>query len=177
MQCGRSHPPNLASTRLAVVAVLAFVAVALARADDALEEGDWRIHVEFHAITLPEKKALALLPELRDETTIAAAWAKLEAMIAKDGSKVFGVLIGETTGGEKIEVRQGEEVRYATEFSPPSVIEPATAQPKGSAKVLLGFFKLEEPAGKVEVFILTTTIVKVGVREGAGARSGKDRKR
>ena len=134
MQFRGGNPPELMLTRLTVLAVIAFAAVLSARADDALQEGDWKIHVELHTITLPEKNALALLPELRDETTIAAGWAKLEAMIAKDEAKVFAVLIGEGKDGEKIEARQGEEVRYATEFSPPSLVEPGAGQSKEPAK-------------------------------------------
>ena len=43
--------------------------------------------------------------------------------------------------------------------------------------VLLSFNKLQEPAGKVEVFILKTTVVTGGGKESGGARPKPAKKR
>ena len=109
-------------SRLAAVALLALPAFSPAQSPDEAKERPWKIHVELQVITLPAKNALALLPELSDETTMPAAWKKLEAMLADERAKVGAVLLVETHG-EKVETHQGEIVRYPTEFSPPVAIE------------------------------------------------------
>jgi len=122
--------------RLASVALLAMLASAPAQASDEA----WKIHVELQAIMLPAKDALALLPELSDDKSMPAAWAKVEAMLADAKAKVSAILLGQTQG-EKIEVRQGEDVRYATEYTTPWPIQhPADdkAGPKQNLGVAFG---------------------------------------
>ena len=84
--------------RLAAVALLALPAFSPAQSPDDAKERAWKIHIELQAITLPAKDALALLPELSDETTMPAAWKKLEAMLAEERAKVVAILLGETDG-------------------------------------------------------------------------------
>lgn len=105
--------------------VLLLLAVLTASAQDAPRQ--WRVHSELQVITLPEKAAIALLPELRDEGKIEGAWKRIEAMFAEGGATLVAAPIVVANSDEKGEAKQGEEVRYGSEFSSPQVIEP---QPK-----------------------------------------------
>ena len=109
----------------------------LAAQDDARK---WRVHSELQVITLPEKAAIALLPELRDEGKIEGAWKRIEVMLAEGGATLVAAPIVVANSDEKGEVKQGEEVRYGTEFSSPQVIEPAPkpgdTTPPGKDKAL-----------------------------------------
>ena len=123
--------------RLAAVALLAVLIFSPAHAADGTLDHAWKIHLQLHAITLPAKDALALLPELSDEKSMPAAWTKIEALLAGEKAKVAAVLLGETHG-EKIEAHQGEDVRYPSEFSPPSPIENPAGE-KAAPKQNVGF--------------------------------------
>ena len=134
--------------RLASVALLAVLASTPAQTPDAIKDDAWKIHedhapkiqIELQAITLPEKDALALLPELSDEKSMPAAWTKLEAMITGGKAKVSAVLRGQTHGA-KIEAHQGEDVRYPSQFEQPFPIgNPAgeKADPKQKLGVAFG---------------------------------------
>jgi hypothetical protein len=96
-------------------------------------EEDWKVHVELHVFTLPEKKAFALLPELRDETKIAGAWKKLEEMVAKGEAKLVAAPGGTTTHGNKIALSEGEQVHYPSEFESPQIIETREERENGPA--------------------------------------------
>lgn len=84
----------------------------------------WRVHSELRVITLPEKAALALLPELRDEEKIEGAWQRLEAMLAEGGATLVAAPNIVAGNIEKGEATQGEEVRYPAQFNSLQVIEP-----------------------------------------------------
>ena len=108
---------------LLLLAVLLHLAALPLAAQDGVQK--WRVHAELKVITLPEKAAIALLPELRDEEKIEGAWKRLEAMLADGGATLVatpGVVVDRD---QKAEMSQGEEIRYGTEFSQPTVIEPA----------------------------------------------------
>jgi len=94
----------------------------LAAQDDARK---WRVHSELQVITLPEKAAIALLPELRDEGKIEGAWKRIEAMIAEGGAMLIATPTVVASSDEKGEAKQAEEVRYGSEFISPQLIEPA----------------------------------------------------
>jgi hypothetical protein len=114
--------------RTAFLALLTALVFVHAQAPVLADDRPWKIHIELQAITLPAKDALKLLPELSDEKSMPAAWAKIEAMLTGEQAKVAGILLGEAHR-ERIEIHQGEEVRYATEFSQPAPIE----KPAGEA--------------------------------------------
>ncbi len=122
--------------RLTAAALLILPAFSPAQSPDDAPERAWKIHVELQAITLPAKDALALLPGLSDEKSMPAAWTKLATMLSEEKAKISAVLLGETHG-EKIEARQGEDVRYPSEFSSPSPIENPAVE-KSAPKQNLG---------------------------------------
>lgn len=103
--------------------LLLLLAVLPAVAQDAPRQ--WRVHAELQVVTLPEKAAIALLPELRDEGKIEGAWKRIEAMLAEGGAALVAAPIVVANAFENGEAKQGEEVRYGSEFSSPQVIEPA----------------------------------------------------
>ena len=107
-------------------------------AEDAPRQ--WRVHSELQVITLPEKTALALLPELRDEGKIEAAWERIKTMIAEGGASLVAAPIVVGNSDEKGEAKQVEEVCYGHEFREPQVIEPlpkpGATTPSDKEKVL-----------------------------------------
>lgn len=151
--------------RFAAVVMLAICASSLAQSSDDPQDAAWKIHVELQVITLPAKDAIALLPELSEEKSMPAAWAKIEAMLGGHKAKILTVLVA-TTHGEKIEVHQGEEVRYGTQFSAPAPIE---NPPKGPA----------EPKPNLGVSFGPTAfeVRKIGVMLTADADASADGKR
>ncbi len=92
----------------------------------AVEPSDWTVHTEFRVVVLPQKDALALLQELRDAAKADGAWVKIDALIANHTATLAALLIGDGESGAQIESRQVEEVRYATEFEAPSIVEQTT---------------------------------------------------
>lgn len=103
--------------------LLLLVAVLPLAAQDKARK--WRVHSELQVIALPERAAIALLPELRDEGKIEGAWKRIEALLAEGGATLIAAPSVVANADEKGEAKQGEEVRYPTEFSSPQVIEPA----------------------------------------------------
>jgi hypothetical protein len=96
---------------------------------------DWRVHSELQVISLPEKAAIALLPELRDEGKIEAAWKRIETMLAEGGGTLVAAPMVVANADEKGEAKQGEEVRYGSEYSSAQLIEP---EPKPGDTALPG---------------------------------------
>jgi hypothetical protein len=88
---------------------------------------DWKVHWELHVFALPAKKALSLLPELRDEATIAAGWDKLQAMVEKDEADVVATNGGQVMNGVEMVSSQGEDLKYGIEFDAPKLIESSDA--------------------------------------------------
>lgn len=82
---------------------------------------------ECQMVTLPQKAALALLPELNDEAKIEAAFAKLQGMIERGEATLVANLVAKAKDGEKGYAESVEEFRYATEFDPPQVPTAAIA--------------------------------------------------
>ena len=88
---------------------------------------DWSIHTEFYVVTLAKKQAAALMPELRDDAKIDAAFAKLESLVTAGEAHAVATLTGRCDAGGKLESKQVDEVRYASEWAP--------AKPVGDGKV------------------------------------------
>ena len=88
---------------------------------------DWSIHTEFYVVTLAKKQAAALMPELRDDAKIEAAFAKLESLVTAGEAHTVATLTGRCDAGGKLESKQVDEVRYASEWEP--------AKPVGDGKV------------------------------------------
>lgn len=81
--------------------LFALATVAAFAADAPPTPQDWIIHIEFTAITLPEKAALPLLEDLGDEQKEQAAFAKIEAALARGEGTLEGKLIALTEHGVK----------------------------------------------------------------------------
>ncbi len=124
-----------------LLTLLLFVAVTFASALEPEEE--WRIHVEMHVVVMPEKEAFALLPEMRDEAKMPTAWEKVQKLMDAGTAKILAVPGGVSADNEQIVAREGEDVKYPSEFEAPYILEtkegakkaqiPATAG-KGEAK-------------------------------------------
>lgn len=80
-----------------------------------------RVDVQMVSISIPE--AEQLVPALRDRKTAEAAWTRLQQMIAQDEAKLLAWpvlwLQSSIFGWVDSSTESVEEVRYATEFTPP----------------------------------------------------------
>jgi hypothetical protein len=81
----------------------------------------WNVTAECQMVTLPQKLALALLPDLQDEQKIEAAFARVQELIAKGEAQLVANLIVKSLSGEPATAESVEEIRYATEFDPPNL--------------------------------------------------------
>ncbi len=93
----------------------------------------WNVTAECDMITLPQKAALALIPELQDETKIEAAFARLQAMIERKEATLVAHQVAKGRDGEKVVVETVEEFRYATAYHSPE-IPPVPAEKEAAAK-------------------------------------------
>ncbi len=96
--------------------LFALTTIAAFAADAPPTPQDWIIHIEFTAITLPEKTVLPLLDALSDEQKEQVAFAKIEAALAKGEATLEGRLIALTEHGVKKTAESSVEVRYPTEY-------------------------------------------------------------
>jgi hypothetical protein len=112
---------------------------------------DWKIHLELQSIILPEKLAAELLPELSDETTMPAAWPKLQALIQKKEAKVHATCKVSILDLEEAVMSEGERIRYPIEWREPHLIEKRAAQNRAAAKN--DFKPVETPAGPSSIAI------------------------
>jgi hypothetical protein len=94
---------------------------------------DWNVHVEFEVISLPAKKAHAMLPDLRDDAKVADAYTKLKAMVQAGEAKMEANLGGQTMHAGDLKLKQVEEVRYPIEFEQPNPIALEPAAPTAVA--------------------------------------------
>ncbi len=85
-------------------------------ADDPVR---WNAVTECQMVVLPQKAALALLPELQDDAKIDAAFAKLQTMIAAGEAQLAANLVAKSIAGQKSTAESVEEMKYATEYDPP----------------------------------------------------------
>ena len=72
-------------------------------------------------IAVPASAVLELVPELSDETTAAAAWGKVLAMLARGEATVSDSLFA--TGGEQMIAQSTLDVPYVTNVTPPAVAD------------------------------------------------------
>ena len=79
------------------------------------------ITAECQMIVVPSKLALQLIPELSDPAKIAAAWPRVQSLIASGEATLAATLFGEGSDGKTITAASTEEFRYGTEFEPPEV--------------------------------------------------------
>ncbi len=99
------------------VAALLWLTLEFAQADSE----PWNIRIEMQVVTVPEEIALPLAGELLDEKKIEPAYAKIQELLAKGTAKLVGWPIVTTRSGDKAIVEAIDEIRYATEYDPPTV--------------------------------------------------------
>jgi hypothetical protein len=97
---------------------------ALARAEDEKTEVRWNVKGECQMVTLPQKAALLLIPDLSDETKIEAAWISLQQMIVRGEATLVANIVLVAKSGERVVSESIEEFRYPTEYDPPQLPDP-----------------------------------------------------
>lgn len=76
------------------------------------------VKVELQMVAVTPLDALELIPELREERSIEAAFQKLQRMIAKEEAELLGWPIAVARNGTRSVAETAEEVRYPTDFEP-----------------------------------------------------------
>ena len=79
------------------------------------------IQIELQVVTLPEKLALELIPDLLDKNKIEAANTRLQKLLREGQAKLAGWLILTTKSGQRAVAEAVEEVRFPTAFDPGQV--------------------------------------------------------
>jgi hypothetical protein len=116
------------------VFVLVCASFTLAQDPPAPSANDWKIYVEMKVFAGTAKKLNPLVSELRDETKVNDAAAKLEKMTESGDAELVGTIASQTIENHEISAFQGEEIRDPIEFETPYVIEGKagqTANPEG----------------------------------------------
>ncbi len=83
---------------------------------------NWNVHTELTVVVLPKMEAANLLPDLRDDAKIEAAFAKVEQLVEKGTARLEARLATKSDSGTKAEAKQVEELSYATEWDQPEPI-------------------------------------------------------
>ena len=76
---------------------------------------------ECQVVTLPQKAALKLLPELVDDSKINSAFDRLQTMIAAGEAELVGNLVVKTLEGKKGASESANEMHFPTEWDPPNL--------------------------------------------------------
>lgn len=95
-------------------------------------DSKWNVRVELLMVAMPQEKALALLPDLRDPQKIDAATEKVLSAIEQKQASLMGYPVACGLSGERILSEAIQEIRYPSEFEPPQVsttTSPATPIP------------------------------------------------
>ena len=107
---------------------LAFANVAVAQLAPAPFPEDYKIHVEMTVFAANARKLNPLVAELRDQTKVNDAAAKLEKMVESGEAELVATVASETVEGQTIRAFQGEQIRYPIEFESPYAIEGRNAR-------------------------------------------------
>ena len=83
----------------------------------------WEVIAECQMVALPEKLALPLIPDLRDETRIDVAFATLQQMMTRGEATLVANLLARGAGDATLTAESVEEYRYPASFAPPQVRE------------------------------------------------------
>jgi hypothetical protein len=92
----------------------------------------WNVRIEAVTISLPEAKALSLLPLLSDPAKVDATYGQLLTLIEQKQATLLGYSVVHMLDGHRTVSESIVEKRYATEFEPPAaagVGDPKAAQP------------------------------------------------
>ena len=115
-------------------------------------EDPWNVRIEMQIVAIPDEIAVPLVTELMDEKKIESAYAKIQVLLAKGTAKLIGWPIVTTKPGQKAIVEAVDEIRYATEYDPPTVSftpnvktsEPVKIEPKADMTLFEGIPKTFE---------------------------------
>lgn len=85
------------------------------------------IRIELQVVAIPEQIGIQLATEMKSKDKIEAAHARIQQMLAKGTAKLIGWPIVTTRSGMRAVIEDIKEIRYATEYHPPTVsINPNT---------------------------------------------------
>lgn len=86
---------------------------------------DWtaspNIRIEIQIVAIPEPLSVAFINEMKDKTKIEAAYVKVQDLLAKGTAKLIGWPMAITRSGQRAIIEAIHEIRYATEYAPPTV--------------------------------------------------------
>jgi hypothetical protein len=83
---------------------------------------DWTCHTELAVVTLPKKEAATLLPDLRDDAKIEAAFLKLEQFVQKGTAQMLAKLAAQGASGTMVKAEQVQQIPYETEWERPDTV-------------------------------------------------------
>lgn len=93
----------------------------------------WNVRVEVLMVDMPQAKALALLPDLRDSGKIDGAVAQVLTAIDHNEATLVGYPVIETVDGQRAVSETVIEQRYPTEYRPPNIpMRPGPPPPPSS---------------------------------------------
>jgi len=92
---------------------------AAVRSEDLLEPSPWEVIVECQMVALPQKAALLLIPELREERRIEAAYGKVQEMIGRGEATLIASPIVRGMAGKRLSTETVEELCYPVGHQPP----------------------------------------------------------
>lgn len=90
-------------------------------AGGGLPDAPLNIRIEVQVVAIPEQLTVPLINEMKDKNKIEAAYAKIQDMLAKGTAKLIGWPIVTTKSGQRSVIESIHEIRYATEYKPPTV--------------------------------------------------------
>jgi hypothetical protein len=97
-------------------------------------EPKWDVRVEVLMVALPQEKALALLPDLRNPAKIDRAVAQIMPAIGRKEATLMGLPMVVTHSGQRAVTEAVLEKRYPTEFEPPQVPQTVVIGPPAPAE-------------------------------------------
>ena len=97
------------------------------------KDPQWNVRVEVLMVAMPQEKALALLPDLRDPAKIEAAVTQILTAIDRKEATLMGYPVVHTLDGERSVAETILEKRYPTEFEPPTTPQNAGQAPLPAA--------------------------------------------
>lgn len=133
--------PRLCSFRSLLLAFV-LTAFSSAWAEDKAGEGRWNIVAECQMVVVPQKVVWPLIPDLGDDEKFDAAWTKLQQMIEHGEATLIADLSLRGEPETKLVTHSGQELRYASEFTPPQLPYPL---PKGKEMEVLKHWPLLGP--------------------------------
>jgi hypothetical protein len=93
------------------------------------------IRLELQVVALPEKVALPLVEQMKKKDRIEAANTRLQELMAKGTAKLVGWPIIVTRSAQRAVCEAIKEIRYATEYTPPTVSVVADVPPDAPQKI------------------------------------------